>query len=386
MINYLWLGLVLIAIAFGAGKELFDYPTKETPKPVQITLADDAFPTGEETDIEGETYYSYELDFSDSNSVDIPTNLSISDERVLAELEYNIGKDDFTTHSITGVSVPVDTEDEDLKLEFTIIDDDNEVFLAAGPSFSMESIIPAPENPTAGLDRPITITSIAATSKSGSTASNLSIGIPTYTFDEVSYADGETESWMLVLTTAVADYAEFSIELAIGLIGIMMFWLGLMRIAEAAGLVKFLAKLLKPVMVFLFPDVDPDGDAMGAILMNVAANMLGLGNAATPLGIKAMKELQKENEYKSYASNAQCMLLAINTSSVTLLPATVIGYRAAAGSVNLMEFWPVMIMSTTAATIAAVIATKLLEKLPIFAIPADAEKNDFSETEEGASS
>lgn len=383
MINYLWLGLVFIAIAFGAGKSMLGYPTKETPKPVQITLADDAFPTGEETDIEGETYYSYELDFSDSKSVEIPTNLSISDERVLAELEYNIGKDDFTTHSITGVSVPVETEDDDLKLEFTIIDDDNEVFLAAGPSFSMDSIIPSPENPTASMDRPITITSIAATSKSASTASNLSIGIPTYTFDEFSYADGETESWMLVLTTAVADYAEFSIELAIGLIGIMMFWLGLMRIAEAAGLVKFLAKLLKPVMVFLFPDVDPDGDAMGAILMNVAANMLGLGNAATPLGIKAMKELQKENEYKSYASNAQCMLLAINTSSVTLLPATVIGYRAAAGSANLMEFWPVMIMSTSVATIAAVIATKLLEKLSVFAIPADAEKNDFTETEEG---
>ncbi len=187
--------------------------------------------------------------------------------------------------------------------------------------------------------------------------------------DEVP-SSAQAESWMGVVTKSSTRWAESSIELAIGLIGIMMLWLGLMRIAEKAGLVQLIAKALKPLMRILYPDIPPEGPAMGAIVMNIAANMLGLGNAATPLGIKAMEELQEINENKEYASNAMCMLLAMNTSSVTLIPATIIGYRAAAGSQNLMVFLPIMIGSTLVSTICAVIACKFLEKLPVFAIPA----------------
>ncbi len=173
---------------------------------------------------------------------------------------------------------------------------------------------------------------------------------------------------MGVMTASAGDWAETAISLAINLIGIMMLWLGLMKIAEAAGLVQIIARAVKPVMVFLFPGIPADGPAMGAIVMNVAANMLGLGNAATPLGLKAMQELQELNENKEYASNAMCMLLSINTSGVTLIPATIIGFRVAQGSSDML-FWPLMIISTTCSTIVAVTVCKILEKLPAFRIP-----------------
>ncbi|MCC5875939.1 MAG: nucleoside recognition protein [Candidatus Sumerlaeia bacterium] len=174
---------------------------------------------------------------------------------------------------------------------------------------------------------------------------------------------------MGVITKSSAHWAGVSITLAIQLIGIMMLWLGLMRVAEKAGLVRFIAKCLKPIMVRLFPELPPESDAMGAIVMNISANMLGLGNAATPLGLKAMQELQELNERKEYASNAMCMLLALNTSSVTLITPAIIGFRVAAGSGNIMQFWPVMIGVTVCSTIAGVAACKALEKMPIFRIP-----------------
>ena len=121
------------------------------------------------------------------------------------------------------------------------------------------------------------------------------------------------------VTDALMSNADTAVELSMGLIGMMALWLGLMKIAEEAGLVKLIGNALKPAMKFLFPDVPKDHPAMGSMVMNIAANILGLGNAATPLGIKAMKELKDLNEEKDTASNAMCMFLAINTSSVTLV-------------------------------------------------------------------
>lgn len=173
-------------------------------------------------------------------------------------------------------------------------------------------------------------------------------------------------------TQAVIEAAKGSVELAIGLIGIMAFWLGLMRLAEEAGLVRFLARVLKPVLRPLFPDV-PSGDpALGAIVANLAANILGLGNSATALGLKAMIELQRLNPSKKTASNAMCAFLAINTSSVTLIPATVIAIRASAGSANPAEVIGVIILATSVSTIVAVAAVKILERLPVFRrLPSD---------------
>ncbi len=164
------------------------------------------------------------------------------------------------------------------------------------------------------------------------------------------------------VTQKVVDYSKIAVNLAIGLIGIMALWLGLMKIAEEAGAIQFLAKKMAPIMKIIFPDVPPESPAMGAMLMNISANILGLGNAATPLGLKAMEELQKLNKNKKVASNAMCTFLVINTSGFALIPATVIGIRTAAGSNDPFGIiLPVMIASGTA-TIVGLIAVKILQR------------------------
>src|SRR5437764_5027382 len=130
------------------------------------------------------------------------------------------------------------------------------------------------------------------------------------------------------VTKSAIDAASNSVTLAIGLIGVMALWMGIMKIAEDSGLVMLLARLIAPVLRWLFPDVPPDHPAMGSMLMNIAANMLGLGNAATPLGIRAMAELQKLNPHPGTATNAMCTFLAICTASIQLIPATAVGILA----------------------------------------------------------
>lgn len=169
------------------------------------------------------------------------------------------------------------------------------------------------------------------------------------------------------------------INLALPLSAIMIMWLGIMRLGEKAGLIGVISKLIRPVMSRLFPDVPGDHPAMSAMIMNMAANMLGLGNAATPLGLKAMQDLQKINPLgKGTASNAMCTFLAINTSSVTLIPATAIGYLAAAGVESPTRIVATAIGATLCSTIVAVIAVKLLQRMPVFA----AERSMIVEDEE----
>lgn len=165
------------------------------------------------------------------------------------------------------------------------------------------------------------------------------------------------------VTDAAMSYADTGVELALGLIGMMALWLGLMKIAEEAGLIKAIGKALRPVMKILFPEVPHDHKAMGSMVMNMAANILGLGNAATPLGIKAMQELQELNEDKDTASNSMCMFLAINTSSITLVSSSIIAYRLAAGSKNPAEIIGPTLVATIASTAAAIIAIKIFEKI-----------------------
>ncbi|HLB00449.1 MAG TPA: nucleoside recognition domain-containing protein [Bacteroidota bacterium] len=169
-----------------------------------------------------------------------------------------------------------------------------------------------------------------------------------------------------VTNDGIVRYAKIAVELAIGLIGIMALWLGLMKIAEQAGLVAMLSRLLKPVTTRLFPDIPPDHPAVGAMLMNISANMLGLANAATPLGLKAMEELDKLNRKTGVATDAMCTFLVINTSSVQLIPATVIAIRAAAGSANPTEIVGPVIFATTIGTVVGVAVVKLLARLPVF--------------------
>jgi spore maturation protein A len=166
------------------------------------------------------------------------------------------------------------------------------------------------------------------------------------------------------VTQAALDYAATAVNIALGLIGIMALWLGVMKVAEAAGLLAILSRALAPLMRRLFPDVPSDHPAVGAMIMNIAANMLGLSNAATPLGLKAMEELNKLNPKLGTATNAMCTFLAINTGGLILIPATAIAVRAAAGSVNPGIIIGTSIIGAGCATVAGVIASRILQRLP----------------------
>lgn len=168
------------------------------------------------------------------------------------------------------------------------------------------------------------------------------------------------------VTDSVVSSAKTAVEISIGLIGIMSFWLGLMKVAEKAGLVQLLGKALRPLMRLLFPEIPENHPANGSIVANIAANFLGLGNAATPLGIKAMQELQDLNENKDEATDAMVLFLAINTSSVTLVSSSVLAYRAAANSANVSEIIAPTIVATLISTTVAIISCKMLQKLKKF--------------------
>ena len=167
------------------------------------------------------------------------------------------------------------------------------------------------------------------------------------------------------VTDAAISMSKTSVEIAIGLVGIMALWLGTMKIAEESGLIQIIARALKPITIRLFPDVPSDHPAIGSIVLNMAANMLGLGNAATPIGLKAMKELQELNKHKDTATDAMCTFLAINTSSVQIiLPATVVGLMGAAAN----QIFITTIIATGMSTIAAIISVKVLSKMKRFRI------------------
>jgi len=163
------------------------------------------------------------------------------------------------------------------------------------------------------------------------------------------------------------------VGIVIPLSAIMMLWLGVMRLAEKSGMVTALARFVRPVMKRLFPEVPADHPAMGAMVMNLAANMLGLGNAATPLGLKAMQHLDELNPEKGTATNSMCTFLAINTSSVTLIPATAIGLLAAQGIPDPTAIVGTTILATLVSTTVAILAVKLFERMPVFNRPGPAE-------------
>ena len=167
------------------------------------------------------------------------------------------------------------------------------------------------------------------------------------------------------VTEAAIGMSKVAVEISIGLIGIMALWLGIMKIAEASGLIRIIALGLRPLTIRLFPDVPADHPAIGSIVLNMAANMLGLGNAATPLGLKAMEELQELNPQKDTATNAMVMFLAINTSSVQIIvPATVVALMGVAAS----QIFITTILATLCSTITAIIMVRLLQKMKRFSV------------------
>jgi spore maturation protein SpmA len=167
---------------------------------------------------------------------------------------------------------------------------------------------------------------------------------------------------MELLSKAMIEAASGAVTLAIGLVGVMTLFMGLMKVAEAGGMLRIIARLIRPLMVRLFPDVPAEHPAMGAMILNLSANALGLGNAATPFGIRAMQELDKLNSQPGTATNAMVLFLAINTSSVTLLPTGVIALRAAAGSADPAAILPTTLLATIGSTTVAILAAKLFSR------------------------
>lgn len=164
------------------------------------------------------------------------------------------------------------------------------------------------------------------------------------------------------VTKAAFDNAGTAVTIALSLVGIMALWLGLMRVAEKAGLIHLLARAIRPLFRRLFPEI-PDGHpALGSMVLNIAASWLGLGNAATPLGLKAMEQLQELNPRPDTASDSQVTFLAINTASITLIPTTIIAVRAAAGSASPTEIVGTTVVASCAATVVAILASRLLRR------------------------
>jgi len=166
-----------------------------------------------------------------------------------------------------------------------------------------------------------------------------------------------------VVSQAALEAARDAVEVCFNLIGIMALWLGIMKIAEKGGLIQLLAILLNPLLKRLFPSIPAGHPAMGAIVLNLSANMLGLGNAATPFGMKAMQEMQRLNGGRDQASAAMCTFLALNTSCITLVPATIIGIRVSCGSVDPTEIVGACIFATCCASVVAISLDWIFRKL-----------------------
>ena len=178
----------------------------------------------------------------------------------------------------------------------------------------------------------------------------------------ISIIFGAINGRLTDVVNSILTGAELSVKVAFSLIGIMAFWLGMMKIAEECGLIKIIAKIIKPVTKRLFDEIPEESPAIGDIAMNFAANAFGLTNAATPIGLKAMEELQKENIDKTSASNAMCMLLAMNTAGFQLIPATVLAVLIGIGYKNPTEIIAPTLLVTTIAFVSAIILAKIFQR------------------------
>ena len=176
---------------------------------------------------------------------------------------------------------------------------------------------------------------------------------------------GDTTVFPAIMDSTFAQ-AKNAFEISLGLTGVLSLWMGIMKIGEKGGLVAGLARLLSPVLCRIFPDIPKGHPAMGTMFMNFSANMLGLDNAATPMGLKAMQELQEINPKKDTASNSMIMFLVLNTSGLTLIPITVLLYRAEMGAANPTDVFIPILLATTVSTVVGLIVTSIYQKINLF--------------------
>lgn len=179
----------------------------------------------------------------------------------------------------------------------------------------------------------------------------------------ISIVAGAVNGKLNDVVSALLTGAETSVKIAIGICGVMVFWLGIMKIAEKSGIVEWLSKILTPVANFLFPEVKDNDKIVGNVAMNFSANALGLANAATPMGLKVMEEMQKVNKDKTSASNSMCMLLAMNTAGFQLIPATVIAVLVSCGSKNPTEIIIPTFLVTSFAFVGAIVTAKIMQRI-----------------------
>lgn len=179
----------------------------------------------------------------------------------------------------------------------------------------------------------------------------------------ISIVIGALNGKLQDVVNAIMTGAELSVKVAFSLIGIMAFWLGIMKIAEKSGVISFISKLIKPITRHLFNELPQDSPAIGDIAMNFTANAFGLANAATPFGIKAMEELQQVNDKKDTATNSMCMLLGMNTAGFQLVPTTVLAILVGIGYKNPTEIIAPTLLVTTIAFTFAIIISKIFQKL-----------------------
>ena len=189
----------------------------------------------------------------------------------------------------------------------------------------------------------------------------------------ISIIAGAINGKLADVVNSILTGAELSVKVAFSLIGIMAFWLGMMKIAEKCGLINVIAKLIKPISRRLFDELPPDSPAIGDVAMSFSANAFGLTNAATPIGIKAMEEMQKHNVDKKTASNSMCTFLAMNTAGFQLIPATVIAILIGVGYPNPTEIIAPTLLVTTIAFVSAIILAKIFQR---FWTPQVAEENN----------
>jgi spore maturation protein SpmA len=176
---------------------------------------------------------------------------------------------------------------------------------------------------------------------------------------------GDVEVFPAIMTSTF-DTARTAFEISIGLTGVLSLWMGIMKIGERGGLVAALARLLSPVLCKIFPDIPKGHPAMGTMFMNFSANLLGLDNAATPMGLKAMQELQEINPQRDVASNPMIMFLVLNTSGLTLIPVSVLLYRAQLGAANPTDVFIPILIATTVSTVVGLIVTSIYQRINLF--------------------
>ncbi len=317
MLNYVWLALIILGIGTAITTDIIDQ-------------ADNKYRNGDSLPIE----IIFENPTSITTDGAYNGKLKVSSKSFNDFYETTVNEDVFVNAKLS-----VNKEDDKIRIYFKVDDNTPEIW-------KYMAKISGKDDDLVGSFNEVEIYS--ATNIYGSLL-----------LEEVAFTK------MKDVTNSALDYAGIAVNIALGLIGIMALWLGVMKVAEDAGLIKIIANSVKPLTKFLFPDVPPDHPAMGSIIMNMAANMLGLGNAATPFGLKAMEELQTLNKDKSTATNAMVTFLAVNTAGLTLIPVTAIAIRAAAGSSNPAIIIGTSIFGALCATTVGITATKIMEKFPI---------------------